>query len=216
MQQFTAIQKILFAIALVFLYFAYSGGFTGLSFLFAFAASIFAIAFIERKKGVNFKHSLYNVLGFFEKLGVPLALCVFISTSVIFVFLLFGTTVENVSKVPYMHRAVFLMILTAPFFEETLFRGIILNYSKKILEKLMVSRAELFALLFSSALFGFAHTYGLVNSVADIGLILATFSIGIILGRQFLKEGLISAIWLHGIYNLIVFLVNYAAFWVNL
>lgn len=217
MQSAETLKKILLLIALIFLYLIYSGGLAGLIFLFYFALTLCTMVFIEMKAGASTKEALAKVFGFFEKLGVPLAQCFVIVTLVIAAFfMLFGTPVENISKVPYMQRSVFLIILIAPIAEEVTFRGIMLGYGKKLLEKLKVSHAELFALVLSSLLFGLAHAYGTLRSIADIGLVLATFIVGLILGRQFLKEGLVSAIWLHGIYNLIVFLGNYVSYWVGI
>ncbi|MEM4662904.1 MAG: CPBP family intramembrane glutamic endopeptidase [Candidatus Diapherotrites archaeon] len=172
---------------------------------------------VENRRVKKLKESFVNSLQFFSKLGFPLLWCFIIAYSVVLIFyIFFNTNVENVSEVGYNRRYVFIVILAAPILEEILFRGIILKYTKKILEIFKFYWAETGALMFSSFIFGMSHTLGSLETMKDIGVIAATFFIGIILGKHYLKEGLVSVMWLHGLYNLLVFLVLYSFFWVSI
>lgn len=210
-------QKALFIIALVLLYLSFLGGFFGLALFISFFCCIFGIVALEKNKVGDLKKAAVKTFGFFSKLGNPLLMC-FITVFLVSLFFYYalGSEVENVSDIGYNSRLIFIILLTAPILEEIVFRWFLLNQTKKLLEHLNFKHATLAALLFSSAAFGIAHTLGVVSSVRDIGIIIATFLVGVIIGKQFLKEGLVSATWLHGTYNLILFLALYNYFWVSL
>ncbi|MCX8190064.1 MAG: CPBP family glutamic-type intramembrane protease [Candidatus Diapherotrites archaeon] len=216
-QGFDNFQKTFFLLALVFLYLSFLGGYFGIAMFLSFWGSLIVIFIFEKNNVGNSNEAALKIFGFFSKMGRPLLICFFVVFIVsLFFYYVFGAEVENISDFRYDSKSIFIILLTAPILEEFIFRWFLLDKTKKILELFNFKHSTATALLFSSIAFGISHTLGVVSSYRDFGIIIATFLVGTIIGKHFLKEGLISAMWLHGTYNLILFLALYNHFWVSL
>jgi len=200
------IWKLFLSLAFVFLALSFLPG-EGIIFAVLFLATVIALAYGAKRELGSWGKAVAKIEGFFLGISKPLAITMLLGIIVPMIALAAGVRISNADfffESEEYFRVGIVVLAFAPFLEEIFFRAFILNYSKKLLERFRVKRAEIAAVLFSSVLFSLAHNLSQPSPIFPHYLIFFAliFLVGVIYAYQFLRKGLVSTIWLHGLYNL--------------